>query len=72
MYLAYVIENLTQYDLTQKEAARLVQAGLLHSDPEEQEPEEYVLTAYVWDDLGLTGQDAFDLLDRFLGRSLLS
>jgi len=66
--MPYIIEDLIQYTLTDEDAGRLERMEWITHDPAEHADGEYATTAYIWDDLGLTGNEAFDLLDRVLGR----
>ena len=68
--MPYVIENLTQYDLSEQDTAILEGFGLIFHNPEPDtdDPEARETTALVWDDLGLQGDSAFLLFDVILGR----
>lgn len=65
--MPFIVENMIQYDLTEEDAKVLAAAGLvLQSDDN---PEEYVTSAVVWDDLRLVGEPAFKFLDSALGKA---
>jgi hypothetical protein len=66
--MPYIIENLTQYDLSDDEAATLTKMGFVFHSDEAPNPDEREVTAFVWGDLGLEGDRAFDLFDAVLGR----
>lgn len=57
-----MLENMTQLELTDEEAEFLVHNGLLILAEEGH----YETTVYVWDDLALLGDDAFDFIEASL------
>lgn len=59
-----VIENLTQLDLTKEEAEFLQHEGILVQ--QEENPDFYDTTAWVWGDLNLQGHDALDFIEAAL------
>lgn len=59
-----VVENLTQLDLTLEEAEFLQNEGILVQ--QEDNPEFFDTTAWVWDGLGLEGDDALDFIEAAL------
>ena len=71
---AWVVENLTQYDLSPEDAATLVRMGFLCAAEDadnpgvELETGELVTTALVWEQLGIEGAAVFELFDAILGR----
>jgi hypothetical protein len=71
----FVLENFQQYDLAPVERKALVRMGLIvqtedFDHPGTYLPGHYELTAFVWNDLGLQGNEdaVFALFDRILGR----
>lgn len=66
--MPYLIENLTQYDLSEDEAATLERMGLIFHSDESMQPDERETTAFLWGDLGIEGDLAFDLFDAILGK----
>ena len=67
----YVVENLTQYDLSESEAETLIRMGFLFK-PDDGDSDyadhELGITAFVWEELGLEGSRSFDMFDAILGR----
>lgn len=75
----FVWENGVQYSVTLAERDTLLCMGLIcqtedFSNPDTYLPGHYELTAFVWEELGLQGNEekVFDLFDRILGRKTFS
>lgn len=62
--MASVVENLTQLDITEAEAEFLQHEGILIQ--QEDDPNFYDTTAWIWDDLNLHGNDALDFIEAAL------
>ena len=64
--MSYIVENMTQYDLSEDDVAKLLGMGLICKS--EKYTDLYETTGIVWNDLGLEGETAYILFDAILGR----